>query len=103
MVEALLHIGDWVHARALIDRLPPFFAVSHQPVAEAICRVLHHIIEPIYKRSVTVRSLYSYCTINIIVNNIQDSFLNPRCSPVKLSLSSLHLRQCWTVGYSGVM
>ncbi|KAI0218636.1 THO complex subunit 2 [Lamellibrachia satsuma] len=51
VVEALLHIGDWEQACALINRLPPFFAVAHQPVAEAICKVIHHIIEPLYKRS----------------------------------------------------
>ena len=50
LVEALLRIGDWKHARILLDRLPPFFAVAHQPVAEAICKVIHHIIEPLYKK-----------------------------------------------------
>ncbi|KAJ8922768.1 hypothetical protein NQ315_007803 [Exocentrus adspersus] len=53
LCEALLLIGDWETARVLIKRLPDHYAVGYEPVATAMCDLLHHIIEPVYRDSPT--------------------------------------------------
>ncbi|XP_071787081.1 THO complex subunit 2-like isoform X1 [Asterias amurensis] len=49
LIEAMLRIGDWSHAKQLIDRLPHFSAVSHAPVAKALCDLVGSMIQPLYK------------------------------------------------------
>lgn len=49
LCEALLSVGDWENARVLIKRMPKQYAVSYEPIAIAICTLLHHIIEPVYR------------------------------------------------------
>lgn len=49
LCEALLLIGDWETAQILIKRLPDHYAVGYEPVATALCDLLHHIIELVYK------------------------------------------------------
>ncbi|CAH1184109.1 unnamed protein product [Phyllotreta striolata] len=50
LCEALLMIGDWENAKILIKRLPERYAVSYEPIANALCSLLHHIIEPVYSK-----------------------------------------------------
>lgn len=50
VVEAMLRIGSWEHAQALLKRLPPFFAVSHAPVAETLTNLAHVLVEDLYKQ-----------------------------------------------------
>ena len=50
LCEALLTIGDWIHAKAIMDQLPPFSLVSQPVIASAVCRLIHHLIEPIYTK-----------------------------------------------------
>ena len=38
-----------------------------------------------------------------VVNKVKDTFPNPLWSPVECSVSSRHIRQCWTDGYSVVV
>lgn len=49
LCEALLLVGDWNTAQVLIKRLPDKFAVNYEPIANALCSLLHTIIEPVYK------------------------------------------------------
>lgn len=49
LCEALIHVGDWTTAQALINRLPENYVVSFQPIALAICSLLHTVIEPVYR------------------------------------------------------
>ncbi|KAK5643842.1 hypothetical protein RI129_007687 [Pyrocoelia pectoralis] len=49
LCEALLEIGDWDNAQLIINRLPEHFAMDYQPVALALCKLLHYIIEPVYR------------------------------------------------------
>ncbi|XP_063912799.1 THO complex subunit 2 isoform X3 [Zophobas morio] len=49
LCEALLLVGDWENAKNLINRLPDHYALSFQPIALALCKLLHYIIEPVYR------------------------------------------------------
>ncbi|XP_077984941.1 THO complex subunit 2-like isoform X2 [Glandiceps talaboti] len=50
LLEALLRLGDWQHAKHLMDRIPPFTAPRHQSIALAMTQLIHSTIEPLYKR-----------------------------------------------------
>ncbi|KAG9478503.1 THO complex subunit 2 isoform X2 [Eleutherodactylus coqui] len=50
LLEALLKIGDWLHAQSIMDQMPPFYATSHKPIALALCHLIHITIEPLYRR-----------------------------------------------------
>ncbi|XP_057353480.1 THO complex subunit 2-like [Manis pentadactyla] len=50
LLEALLKIGDWLHAQNIMDQMPPYYAASHKLVALAICKLIHITIEPLYRR-----------------------------------------------------
>ncbi|XP_050076500.1 THO complex subunit 2 [Anopheles maculipalpis] len=49
LCEALLTIGDWSTAQQLIRKLPDQSVMVHEPIALALCRLLHMIIEPVYR------------------------------------------------------
>lgn len=49
LCEALLSIGDWNNAQLLIRMLPDNYAIEQQPIAMALCDLLHRIIEPAYR------------------------------------------------------
>ena len=49
LCEALLTIGDWNTAQQLIRKLPDQSVMVHEPIARALCRLLHMIIEPVYR------------------------------------------------------
>ena len=48
IVEALLHLGDWEHARWILDRFPSYLLTSHEPVAKALTQLVHAMLEPLY-------------------------------------------------------
>ncbi len=48
LCEALLKLGDWDHAKQILERLPPFLAVSHTPLAKALAGMVSYMIEPVY-------------------------------------------------------
>lgn len=50
LCEALLSVSDWNNALLIIKKLPEHMAVEQQPIALAICSMLHAIIEPVYRR-----------------------------------------------------
>uniref|UniRef100_A0A182W6T4 THO complex subunit 2 n=1 Tax=Anopheles minimus TaxID=112268 RepID=A0A182W6T4_9DIPT len=49
LCEAMLMIGDWNTAQQLIRKLPEQAVMVHEPIAQALCRLLHMIIEPVYR------------------------------------------------------
>uniref|UniRef100_A0A182R0W0 THO complex subunit 2 n=1 Tax=Anopheles farauti TaxID=69004 RepID=A0A182R0W0_9DIPT len=49
LCEALLMIGEWTTAHQLIRKLPEQSVMVHEPIARALCRLLHMIIEPVYR------------------------------------------------------
>lgn len=49
LCEALLLIGDWENAKILINHLPEHYAVGFEPIALALCNLLHYMIEPVYR------------------------------------------------------
>ena len=50
LCEALLNLGDWDHAKQLIDRLPSNSAVSNPEIAKALCLLVSKLIDPVYRR-----------------------------------------------------
>lgn len=59
LCEALLNISDWNNALLIIKKLPDNMAVEQQPIALEICKMLNHIIEPVYRRYV----IYYYIVV----------------------------------------
>ncbi|KAL5011569.1 hypothetical protein ScPMuIL_010120 [Solemya velum] len=51
LCEALLNIAAWVHAKAMMDRMPEFFTTTHKPVATALCALIHAMIDPLYRQN----------------------------------------------------
>lgn len=49
LCQALVAIGDWENSLALIKRLPEHFAVEQQQIALEICKLLHGVVEPLYR------------------------------------------------------
>lgn len=49
LIEALLLTGDWKNAATLMKKLPEHYAMEYEPIATALCSLLHMIIEPIYR------------------------------------------------------
>lgn len=56
LCEALLTVGDWENAEILIKRMPKQYAVGYEPIAIGLCKLLHHIVEPVYSRHAVVNS-----------------------------------------------
>ncbi|CAH1128850.1 unnamed protein product [Ceutorhynchus assimilis] len=50
LCEALLLIGDWKHAKIIIDLLPEHYSMGYEPVAVALCQLLHSLIEPLFSK-----------------------------------------------------
>ena len=50
LCEALLEIGAWDSAKSILDGLPEGFAISHKPIVQALCRLIHSTIEPMYHK-----------------------------------------------------
>ncbi|XP_055591572.1 THO complex subunit 2 isoform X2 [Uranotaenia lowii] len=49
LCEALLAVGDWNTAQQLLKKLPEQSIMVHQPIAKALSKLLHMIIEPVYR------------------------------------------------------
>ncbi|KAH9492652.1 THO complex subunit 2 [Bulinus truncatus] len=57
LCEALLEIGAWDKAKAIIDRLPENFAVVSPSISSALCSLIHRVIEPLYEKYTGLASL----------------------------------------------
>lgn len=49
LCEALLTVGDWENTLVLMRRLPENYAVEQQPIALELCKLLHCVVEPVYR------------------------------------------------------
>lgn len=56
LCEALLTIGDWENASKLMDKLPEKSATVHEPLAKALCNLIHILIEPVYRLKCAIPS-----------------------------------------------
>ncbi|KAF2879485.1 hypothetical protein ILUMI_26680 [Ignelater luminosus] len=93
--EALLDIGDWNNAQLIIKRLPEHFALDHQPVALALCRLLHYIVEPVYR---------SNCKLGTKIKGspvpIHENALAPKPATTLLELRDIAIPMLITLGPS---
>ncbi|KAK9712875.1 Transcription- and export-related complex subunit [Popillia japonica] len=51
LCEALLEIGDWNTTQVLMKRLPDHYLMEQEPIALALCKLLHCIVEPVYREN----------------------------------------------------
>ncbi|RZF48549.1 hypothetical protein LSTR_LSTR011164 [Laodelphax striatellus] len=51
LCEALLQIGDWNNTQLLCKKLPDHCVMNEIPVALALCKLLHSLIEPVYRKN----------------------------------------------------
>jgi len=51
LCDALLEVGDWQNCQAMFRKLPDYCMVDQTPIALAMCRLLHSLIEPIYRKN----------------------------------------------------
>lgn len=50
LCAALLDVGDWKHARQLINCFPDYYAVSHHYIAKKLCLLIHVMIDDFYRK-----------------------------------------------------
>ncbi|XP_030836802.1 THO complex subunit 2 isoform X1 [Strongylocentrotus purpuratus] len=51
LCESMILIGDWVHAKKLLDKLPEYGTTSNPTVAKALCNLIESLLQPLYKKS----------------------------------------------------
>lgn len=49
LILSLLKIGDWDNAWKLMSKLPEYFCVSYPPICDALCTLIHYLIDPFYR------------------------------------------------------
>ncbi|XP_058804081.1 THO complex subunit 2 isoform X2 [Phymastichus coffea] len=50
LCEALLEVGAWDVASSLFSRFPDFSLTDQKPIALALCRIIHALVEPVYRK-----------------------------------------------------
>lgn len=50
LVLSLIRIGDWKNASSIMSRLPEYFTVSYPSIGIALCQLISHLIDPLYRR-----------------------------------------------------
>ena len=48
LCEALLSVGAWEQASAILKRHPEFYVTSYRPISNAICKLVDFVIAPVY-------------------------------------------------------
>lgn len=54
LCEALIKIGDWSTAQKLLKKLPEHSVMVHEPLAKALCYLIHIVIEPVYRQKCAI-------------------------------------------------
>lgn len=57
LCEALLCIGDWSTTQKLIKKLPEQSIVVNEQIAKALCKLIHIVIDPIYRNKCLITSI----------------------------------------------
>lgn len=57
LCEALLSIGDWTTTQKLIKKLPEQSIVVNEQIAKALCKLIHIVIDPIYRNKCLITSI----------------------------------------------
>ncbi|XP_071535376.1 THO complex subunit 2 isoform X1 [Panulirus ornatus] len=65
---ALLKVGAWEHFVEISRRFPDFYLVSSPPVSQALCRLLHATIEPIYRKVCSLPSRLKGSIVELLDN-----------------------------------
>ena len=55
VASALLNLADFPSANLIIQRLPPLFAASYEPLRRRLLNLAHGLIEPVYRRKVALK------------------------------------------------
>lgn len=78
LCEALLSVGDWNTALALIDKLPEQSIIVKEPVGRALANLIHHVIDPIYSSLKNRKSRTSFLFENCLTTPQAHSFIELR-------------------------
>lgn len=54
LCEASLTIGDWETAQKLIKKLPDQCVLVNEAMAKALCKLIHMVIEPVYREKCAI-------------------------------------------------
>lgn len=54
LCEAILYVGDWPTAQVLLKKLPDQCMIVNEPVARALCHLIHSVIDTVYKEHCAV-------------------------------------------------
>ncbi|OON14770.1 hypothetical protein X801_09437, partial [Opisthorchis viverrini] len=49
--SAMLDLGDWVNAQAILDRFQGYWSTGHNQLCKSMCNLLHYLIEPLYSKT----------------------------------------------------
>ena len=50
LCHACLLQGNWDTASSLISRLPSFLSTVSSSIVEALCMLINHLVEPLYRQ-----------------------------------------------------
>ncbi|KAG8176346.1 hypothetical protein JTE90_003307 [Oedothorax gibbosus] len=50
LCAALIDVGDWEHARQLMNLFPDYYATSHLFIAKKLCHLIHVLIDEMYRK-----------------------------------------------------
>ena len=68
LVVAVLEIGDWDTFSKISKGFPDFYLVSCPPVSKALCKLIHGLIEPIYRKNCGLPSRLKGNVVNLMEN-----------------------------------
>jgi THO complex subunit 2 len=81
LCEALLHIGDWTNVQKLFQKLPDQCVIVNEPIAKALCKLIHIVIDPVYRLNCSLT--------NNIRSRTNPNSLNKLAPPQVIAMSKL--------------
>ncbi|XP_068227072.1 THO complex subunit 2 isoform X2 [Palaemon carinicauda] len=67
---ALLEVGAWDNFNELSRRFPDYYLVSCPPISQALCKLIHATIEPIYRKVCVLPSRLKGTVVELINNSL---------------------------------
>ncbi|XP_064083683.1 THO complex subunit 2-like isoform X2 [Macrobrachium nipponense] len=67
---ALLEVGAWDNFNELSRRFPDYYLVSCPPISQALCKLIHATIEPMYRKVCVLPSRLKGTVVELINNSL---------------------------------
>ncbi|TGZ70789.1 hypothetical protein CRM22_002996 [Opisthorchis felineus] len=78
LCSAMLDLGDWVNAQAILDRFQGYWSTGHNQLCKSMCNLLHYLIEPLYSKTCPLPSC------------LQRTRFRPSARPILARHGSIH-------------